>query len=248
MGYGRDTFGRNSRSRRGLSFVEFVGCLLALGGGVVLGSAYLGVDVKTLLVGILEQAELIEPDLLGTEAATEEAIAISSENGGNADAEPGAESSHVPPSGSGVQLPTNKERQAATELYWQGLTACIQEEISHRTLPGRDPKAARLFDYWTRRHEGHQQAMEAIKAMDRLGVDKRLLRHGDQMLAWNRAGVRLYSQAADRVTGSASEVQAWQSAATQHRMEERLVRDKHFSVASYLNHAFKDAAPFKPAF
>ncbi|MCH8839105.1 MAG: hypothetical protein IH831_00215, partial [Planctomycetes bacterium] len=86
-----------------------MGCLLALGGGIALGSAYLGVDVKTLLVGILEQAELIEPDLLGTEAAAEESIAISSENGGNADAEPGAESSHVQPSGSGVQLPTNKE-------------------------------------------------------------------------------------------------------------------------------------------
>ncbi|MCH7751809.1 MAG: hypothetical protein IH898_06600, partial [Planctomycetes bacterium] len=80
MGYGRDTFGRISRSRRGLSFVEFVGCLFALGGGVALGSFYLGVDVKTLFVGILEQADLVEPGFLGTGAAAEEAIALIPEN------------------------------------------------------------------------------------------------------------------------------------------------------------------------
>ena len=248
MGYGRDTIRRSLRVRRGLSFAEFVGCLFALGGGIALGSFYLGVDVKTLFVGILEQADLVEPGFLGTGATAEETIAVIPENVGKAGAEPVAKSIHVPPSGSGMQLPTEKERQATTELYWQGLTACIREEVSHRSSASGDPKTARLFDYWTRRHKGHQKAVEAIKAIDRLGVDERLLRHGNQVLAWNQAGAQLYGQAADRVTGSSSEVQTWQSDATQHHMEERLVRDKHFSVASYLDHAFQDAAPFKPAF
>ena len=111
-----------------------------------------------------------------------------------------------------------------------------------------------MFDYLTHRHDGHQNAVEAIEAMDRLGVDKRLLWHGDQVLAWNQSGERLYSRAVNLLTDSMSDqltgplAKTWQSAATQHRMEERLVRDKHISVASYLDHAFKDVAPFKPAF
>ncbi len=254
MGYGRDTFRRNSRNQRGLSFVEFVGCLFALGGGVALGSFYLGVDVKTLFVGILEQADLVEPGFLGTEAAAEEAFAINPEEAANAAAEPATEIINVAPSGSGVQLLTEEERQAATELYWQGLTACIREEVSHRLLASENTNNWRLFDYLTHRHEGHQKAVETIKAMDRLGVDERLLWHGDQVLAWNQAGAQLYGRAVDLLTDSLSDqltgplAQTWQSNATQHRMEERLVRDKHFSVASYLDHAFKDAAPFKPAF
>jgi hypothetical protein len=96
--------------------------------------------------------------------------------------------------------------------------------------------------------------VEAIHAIDRLGVDERLLLHGDQVVAWHETGEQLYIRAVDMLTDSPSDrltgpiAQSWQSSATQHRMEERLVRDKHFSVASYLNHAFKAAAPFKPAF
>lgn len=270
MGYGRDTFKHSSRNRRGLSFVEFAGCLIALGVGVVLGSAYLGVDVKTLCVGILERADLVEPGFLGTEAAAEEALAILPENTDEADAKLIAENSRVvsnhgdvpqPAETSGDAAPdevkrewTEKERQAATELYWQGLTACIREEASRRSLVSGDPNNWRLFDYLTHRHEEHQKAVEAIQAIDRHGVDERLLGHGDQVLAWNQSGAQLYIRSVDLLTDSPSDqltgpiAQSWQSAATQHRMEERLVRNKHSSVASYLDHAFKDAAPFEPAF
>ncbi len=270
MGYGQDTFRRNSRNRRGLSFVEFTGCLLALGSGVALGSAYLGVDMKTLFVAILERAELVEPGFFAAEAAAEEAFAIIPEEADKTAAESSAEIFDIAPSRSGVQLPvekfgdaTQKElkrelteegRQAATKLYWHGLTACIREEVSDRSLVSGDPSNWQLFDYLTLRREGHQKAVEAIESLGRRGVDERLLWHGDQVLTWNKAGAKLFGRAVDLLTDAPSDqltgpiAQSWQSAATQHRMEERLVRDKHFSVASYLDHAFKDAAPFKPAF
>jgi hypothetical protein len=41
------------RARRGLSFVEFVGCVFAITGGVALGSMYLGVDVEEAAVDVL---------------------------------------------------------------------------------------------------------------------------------------------------------------------------------------------------
>lgn len=250
MGCGRDTFRRGSRNRRGLSFVEFVGCIFALGSGVALGSVYLGVDMKTMFVGILEQAELFEPDFFGTEAVADTGdenseVAQSS----NAEESPAGESGDTVP-----EEFTAEEQQAATERYWQGLTACVQEDVSHRKLDGRGAKNWRLFDYLTHRRKGHKKAVEAIEALDKRGVDQRLLGHGDQLLAWHQAGEKLYSEAVRLLTDSPSDqlsgplAQNWRSTATQHRMEERLVRNKHTAVANYLDHAFQSAAPFKRGF
>ncbi len=49
------------KGRRGMSILEFVGCFTALVGGVVLGSMYLGVDVKEMAYTALERAEVIDP-------------------------------------------------------------------------------------------------------------------------------------------------------------------------------------------
>jgi hypothetical protein len=55
--------------RRAMSFVEFFGCFSAMVGGVVLGSMYLGVDVKEMVYTGLERAELIEPRTASAETA-----------------------------------------------------------------------------------------------------------------------------------------------------------------------------------
>jgi hypothetical protein len=55
--------------RRAMSFVEFFGCFSAMVGGVVLGSMYLGVDVKEMAYAGLERAQLIEPRKAAQEAA-----------------------------------------------------------------------------------------------------------------------------------------------------------------------------------
>jgi hypothetical protein len=62
-------------------------------------------------------------------------------------------------------------------------------------------------------------------------------------LAWHRDGVTLFSRALDLLTDAPSAqlsgpfAQSWQSAATQHQMEERLLRDKHNAVQAYLDHS-----------
>jgi hypothetical protein len=54
--------------RRAMSFLEFFGCFSAMVGGVVLGSMYLGVDVKEMAYAGLERAQLIEPRKAAEEA------------------------------------------------------------------------------------------------------------------------------------------------------------------------------------
>ena len=257
---------RGRRNRRGLSFIEFVGCILALGSGVAIGSVYLGVDMKTLMVGILERADLIDPDFFGSTAAAEQVTVSAPEK--SITAQPTAEgaatekpttlaatAAEAAPQPARPSAPlTDPQRQSATLAYWKGLSTSIAEERAYRRATSMDIENWQLFDYLTIRRDGHRKAVEAIKQLDENGVDDRLLWHGRQVLSWHQAGAKLYGRAVDLLTDAPSDqltgpfAQSWQSAATQHRMEEKLIREKHVSVASYLDHTFKDQAPFKPAF
>jgi len=249
MGCGRGTFKRNWRNRRGLSFVEFIGCMFALSSGVALGSVYLGVDMKTMLVGILERAELVEPGFFGSVAAAETGAEdydlLLVGTSGEAAIDNSAESSGDW---------TEEQRLTATEMYWEGFTTSIRGDVSHRKLDSRSAKKWRLFDYLSHRRKGHENVVKAIEALDRPGVDQRLLEHSDQVLDWHRTGWRVYTEAVKLLTDAPGDqlsgplAEEWRSSATQHRMEERLVREKHAAVASYLDHAFHDAAPFKRGF
>lgn len=252
MDCGRDAFRRNSRTRRGLSFVEFTGCLLALGSGVVLGSMYLGVDMKTMLVGILERADVIDPGFFGAEAQGGELNSLADGTGGEVS---NVSSGSVgQDSSSSKRELTDQGRQAATKRYWEGLTASIQAETAHHSIDSKNADRWRLFDYLSYRRQGYQKAVKGIKALDETGVDQRLIWHGQQVLAWHQTGIELYDEAIKLLSDSPGEeltgplAKRWESSAVQHRMEEELVREKHFSLASYLNHTFKDAAPFRPAF
>jgi hypothetical protein len=246
MGRDWDIFRRSTRDRRGLSFVEFVGCLLAMGSGLVGGSLYLGVDVKTMFVGILERAELVEPGFFGYEAVAE--------NSGVSNGSGGGQSSDGATSGQLASKEIDPQRQAATELYWHGLTASIREDVSHRKLDSRGDKQWQLFDYLSHRREGHQDVVQAIESLDQSQVDQGLLAHGEQLLEWHRTGIDVYSQAVKLLADSSGDqlsgplAKEWRSAAQQHRMEEKLLREKHAAVASYLNSAFQSTARFERGF
>ena len=47
-------------NRAGLSALEFVGCLMALVGGVWLGALYLGVDVRHVVFGTLAKSKVMD--------------------------------------------------------------------------------------------------------------------------------------------------------------------------------------------
>ena len=46
--------------RQGLSFLEFIGCLIAVVGGMWLGAIYMGVDVQGLAFNALHEADLLQ--------------------------------------------------------------------------------------------------------------------------------------------------------------------------------------------
>jgi len=255
-------------SRRGVSFVEFVGCLVALGGGVVLGSIYLGVDVQAMAVGILEKADIEVPAILSennptseklpnvestniepTEANAAPTLADKTLPDGPTDAsaaqpqgEPASDGETTSDSPERKEL-TEAEQKAATHACWLALNQYVQEEAVNRSKSINDPKSWHLFDYLLHRKEGHQKVVNAIEQLDLFGVEQRLRVHTQQLLAWHQAGATLYDRAAQLLANapagklSGPFAQSWQSAATQHRMEEKLILNKHAAVASYLEYA-----------
>lgn len=259
-------FNAARRFRSGISIVEFVGCVAALGGGVVLGSLYLGVDVKAMAVGLLEKADIDVPASLAPEdspeapqpaeeSPTEEpetspegsaASAAATTSDEQADyAETALDAQELDASTEQPQLLSEEEKLAATKQCWNSLRHAISEEATNRTASIVDPSNWQLFDYLLHRKKGHYKAVEAIEAIDLDGVDQRLKAHVQQVLAWQRSGGELFERAAHLLTDAPAGkltgpfAQSWQSASTQHRMEEKLVLNKHKAIAGYLEHTQK---------
>lgn len=285
---------RRAFERSGVSILEFLGCLSALAGGVVLGSMYLGVDVKDMAFAMLEQAKIVEPrpkpstPEAGAAAASPEAAAAAPEapaadapqtapasaaadapssDAGTASTEaastptsdapaPAASEPAAAPSlpepAAGLfareDLITPEQRRALTTAYWDALGACMKDEVKHR-VPAIDTEGNwQLFDYLTGRKNGHLKAVAAIAALDQRGVDDHVLAYSNKARSWHEDGAKLFGRAVDLLTDAPTAqlsgpfAQSWQSAATQHRMEERLLAEKEQAVRTYLAHTYDEAA------
>lgn len=249
-------------ARRGISVVELFGCIAALGGGILLGSLYLGVDVEAVAYKALEgepenasvnsdgttapdattdglnpdqtadaDQQLLDPEHSGSNSQS--AAAFTTEDGAVADdAGQGASADHG-----------NTESSidgVATREYWDALTATLDREAAGRGARPADQKPWELFDYIAGRRAGHAEAVTKIEHLNAGGVDPRLLDFASRVEAWHRQGAELYARAAELLTDSGRSnlggpvAQSWQSAATQHRMEERLLIERRQSLQQYL--------------
>jgi hypothetical protein len=237
------------RARRGLSFVEFVGCVFAITGGVAIGSMYLGVDVEEAAMSALQYVEIMprHADDSGASPQGNATPPNSSEaqpSDNSSTSEPHATS--LPVSGGEEAVPLTPElRQELTKTYWEALNACMRAEVEQRAA---QPEGGLLLhDYLAQRFEGHQQAAEAIRNLKLWGVDGHVAAYAKRVRDWHETGAEMFLHARDLVTDAPTAqlsgpfAQQWQSDSTQHQMEERLLAEKHAAVQSYLDHAGRTA-------
>lgn len=296
---------QRATSRRGMSFLEVFGCLSAMIGGVVLGSLYLGVDVKATALSVLahaqivstpakaevaekpaaqessssvsapkspdapvakgpavasaaatttavespksegEKAAVVEAAPAGTGAAESTATVAGAEAAANPDAAPAEVD--VAPALSDVVSLTDEQRRAVTLAYWKELEGCMKDEFANRLSSIDDSGNWQIYDFLTARKEGHERASDRLSKLNLRGVDPHVSAYAVKALAWHRDGVKLFSRSLDLLTDAPTAqltgpfAQSWQSAATQHRMEERLLGEKHQAVQSYLDHGTRIA-------
>lgn len=147
---------------------------------------------------------------------------------------------------------TEEQRRTLTIAYWEALDACMKDESQNRLASVREAGVFTLFDFLTCRRTGHQKAADFIAQLDLRGVDPHVSAYAEKALGWHRDGVKLFSRALDLLTDAPTAqftgpfAQSWQSASTQHQMEERLLAEKHQAVEHYLNHSLT-AEPAAPA-
>lgn len=272
-------------ARRGLSILEFLACFTALSAGVVLGSWYLGVNVKEVAYVALERTHIVDAPPTSAEIADAVANTTTPPPGSPANvppsAAPDAATSTVPPEPTATAAPattptsgnaavvagasepaaatlpkpvaglfaredliTPAQRHALTIAYWDALGVYMRDEVDRR-VPALDAEGNwQVFDYLTGRKDGHLNAAEAIARLDVRGVDDHVLAYAEKARAWHIDGAKLFGRAVNLLTDAPTAqlsgpfAQSWQSAATQHRMEARLLEEKQQAVRSYLDHAY----------
>jgi hypothetical protein len=238
--------------RCGASALEFVGLFTALTGGLVLGSLYLGVDVKGAARRLLNQSAACKPAVAVTPPANQTPTVPAVQTPAATPAKPASEPAEPNPEAGpdnasrpdssvlGSLELTDEQRRQLTRVYWEAVNRYMKQEVEHRTHGTNGDLA--LYNLLQARSEGHDAAARAISALETNGVDSRVLAYGEKALAWHQEGAKLYARAKDLLTDAPTAqlsgpfAQSWQSAATQHQMEERLLAEKREAVRSYLGH------------
>jgi hypothetical protein len=258
-------------ARRGTSLLELIGCLFAVTVGAVAGSWYLGVDLKAYGLSALKSAGVtvaVDETATTAPAANDLPAAPSMFESPETDipANDATDSAVVPARfAAPLEAPhpaeafveditfqenadlTDDQRQEVTAAYWTALSQLMQDEVDHRTA-GVQNSGNLQIDYLTGRSAGHATAAKRIAALNVRGVDPQVTAYAVKARAWHEAGAKLYGRAVDLLTNAPSAqlsgpfAQNWQNAATQHRMEETLLREKHAAVQTSLNHSPRAAA------
>jgi hypothetical protein len=252
--------------RDGLTTLEFVGCVIAVIGGIWLGALYLGVDVRHVAHTALAEAELLEKvppewrppgpeDKTMTreqlvETLREELGALRHElsslrTGGNSDSE---DSSPIDAGQTDGKRP-QRALKAQTLAYWMRINdialaeAALQQDAESAA---NELNAARVFAIKGRISRFAAKSVEAIPSD---GVEDLALQFGRQLGLWYDRGGELYERAVriweTPTIGHNREQlnQEWRRTELQHRNEAVLLKEKAVVVRNAVSRQFDAQFP-----
>jgi hypothetical protein len=251
------------RDRAGLSALEFVGCLMALVGGVWLGALYLGVDVRHVVFGALSESDLMDkvpekwrpadPAVANgpttqelAESVQRELIALRQEITALRTARLDGQSSSSHEGGGQNRSSADAQqltKQASLE-YWARLQIVVQNEIALQ----RDAESAATDSNATKvaalKGRISRLTASAIRALPINNVDPAAVTLAKDVANWYEQGARLYDQAvaiwesSARTSSGGQLSKDWEQAQIQHRNEGRLLGDQVAGVRDSLTRRF----------
>jgi hypothetical protein len=254
------------RNRRGLTVLEFIGCVMAVVGGAWLGALYLGVDVRRVAYTVLAEAELLEsvppqlrPAAPGDNAMTREQLVTTLRE------ELGALRSELSSlrSGEQVALPTaaapasdDSESPAPptaskgkTLAYWLRISEIALSEAALQKDAESTSNAANASRVFAIKGRISRFAAKSVEAVPGEGVDESVIRFGRQLALWYNHGGELYERAVriwDTPTISENRERLnldWRQAEAHHYNEARLVNEKAEAVRSTVSRHFGEEFP-----
>ncbi len=252
--------------RTGLTLLEFIGCAIAIVGGLWLGALYVGLDLRHLAHATLSEAHLLEavpsdwqpagPNdgksqeelaaTLNEELRTlrNDLATLRQDSPATTNASSPADSQETRSSGHG-ESPEGASEE--TRAYWLRINeiawseATLQQEAN---VAFSQEKAAKVFALKAR---SCHFAAEAVQAVPTAAVAEPAAAFGRQLAAWYERGGALYDRAV-QIWETPSQGRAplnadWSRAELQHRNESRLLNEKASAVRGTLSRQFATEFP-----
>lgn len=252
------------KDRNGLSVLEFIGCLMALVGGVWLGAIYLGIDLHRVAYVALSESKMMDqvpedwrPETPESEKAPSQAELAASvhqelvalrEEITTLRTAPGSQTNtavtETPVQSDSAHSDSPKSAQQATLNYWQQLAHVIhnqyalQLEAEAAATEGNATKVAALKGRVSR------LTVTSIRAIPTKNVDRAAANFGSELADWYESGADLYDQAV-QVWGTSAGGQGnpqlakeWQQAHAQFTNEGQLIRGRATTVRDALTQQF----------
>jgi len=246
--------------RNGLSVLEFIGCLMALVGGVWLGALYLGIDLHRVTFVALSESRLMDQLPEGWRPETPESEQVPSQAelaanvqkelvalreeistlSGSHDAQP-VDAPPVAETDSSTSQ-VNSPQQATLE-YWKQLAQVIhsqyvlQLDAEAAATQGNATKVAAL------KGRVNRLTASSIRALASKNVDRAAANFGAELANWYESGADLYDEAVQvwgTTTGQGNPQLAkeWQQAHVQFANEGQLLRGRATTVRDALTQQF----------
>jgi hypothetical protein len=259
------SFSRCRAERAGLTVLEFLGCVIAVVGGIWLGALYLGVDVRHVAHTALSEAELLDkvppqwrpPGPEDKTMTREQLIAtlreelgvlrqdLSSLQSGGAVAAPSDSS----PSGEAPVAGSRAALKDKTLAYWTRINEIALAEAALQRdaeSAANSANAARVFAIKGRIS---RFAAKSVEALSNEGVETQVVQFGRQLRRWFEHGGELYERAVQiwesptANQGREQLNQDWRRSELHHRNEARLLHDKAVAVHSSVSRMFNAEFP-----
>lgn len=249
--------------RGGLSVLEFIGCLMALVGGVWLGAIYLGIDLHRVAYVALSESTLMErvPEAWRPETPESEQAPSQAELAASVHQElvalqqevaslrtPGAQPSTLPAEEEpAVSVATDGKSsdnsQQATLDYWRQLAQAVHRQSSLQydaegaATQGNAPKVAAL------KGRVNRLTAASIRTLSTKNVDRAASDFGAELAKWYESGAELFDEAVQvwGTTGGQGNPQLakqWQQAHVQFTNEGKLLRGRATTVRDALTQQF----------
>jgi hypothetical protein len=247
--------------RRGLSVLEFVGCIMAVVGGIWLGAIYLGVDLRRVAHEALTDADLLDkvpedwrpvsPE--EQQVTREQLVATLREELSGLRSEittlrTGAHSQGD--DGTDAKPSKLNESYETTLAYWNRLREIASGEAALQVDAAsafNDANAAKVFAIKSRIS---RFAAKAVEAVPQTGVDRSVVQFAQQLVEWYERAGQLYDKAVHIWESTSAGSQAriklneeWDRAELQHRNETRLIDERAAAVRGGVGRRFRQEFP-----
>lgn len=252
-----------SPSRNGLTVLEFVGCLIAVGGGLWLGALYLGVDVPNATYNALSKSRLLDkmPEAwrpappteivqtreqlvttLNDEFSSLRTQVTALRTGSTLNPSVNASAVMVSPD---IKSPTKEH----TLAYWLQLSETVLTVTALQSEAESTLNADNAAKVFALKGQISRFAAKAVEAIPTTSVDDIAVRFGRTLGFWYDRSGELCEEAT-RIwempispQARAQMNQAWRQAEEHHRNEARLLHQKGASARSSLNRIYGEEFP-----